>query len=192
MFPGAVNLAIIGYTCFPRLFRDILRKLFAVTHLPVQAHKGWIVVFIYAWLSTSMVVAYLAKTAEPHRFGRFISAVLVYIAGYGSLLCACTFTSYVKELRGAEMKLGQDGEDGEDGDPDVTAGPGQPPPGVSAPRPPEAFAPRPPEAFAPRLPEAFTREVSRAVRYERGLVVKAAAMLAVVAVIVILRALYFT
>jgi len=23
--------------------------------------------------------------------------------GYGSLLCACTFASYVKELRGAEM-----------------------------------------------------------------------------------------
>ena len=82
----------------------LLRKLFAVMPLPLQAHKGWIVVFIYAWLSTSMAVAYLAKTAEPHRFGRFISAVLVYIAGYGSLLCACTFTSYVKELRGAEMK----------------------------------------------------------------------------------------
>ena len=67
----------------------------------------------------------------------------------------------------------------------MTAGPGQPPPGVSAPRPPEAFARH-------GLPEAFTREVSRAVRYERGLVVKAAAMLAVVAVIVIVRALYFT
>ena len=61
-------------------------------------------VFIYAWLSVSMAVAYLAKTAEPHRLGRFISAVLVYIAGYGSLLCACTFAAYVKELRGAEMK----------------------------------------------------------------------------------------
>ncbi len=104
MFPGAVNLAIIGYACFPRLFRDILRKLFVVTHLPLQAHEGWIVVFIYAWLSVSMAVAYLAKTAEPHRLGRFISAVLVYIAGYGSLLCACTFAAYVKELQGAEMK----------------------------------------------------------------------------------------
>jgi hypothetical protein len=24
--------------------------------------------------------------------------------GYGSLLCSCTFASYIKELRGAEMK----------------------------------------------------------------------------------------
>ncbi len=99
-----MNLAVIGYACFPRLFRDILRRLFAVAHLSVQGHKGWVVVFIYAWLSTSMAVAYLAKAVEAHRFGRFISPVLVYIVGYGSLLCACTFASYVKELRGAEMK----------------------------------------------------------------------------------------
>jgi len=104
MFPGVVNLSIIGYTCFPRLFRDILHQLFAVTHLSLQAHKGWIIVFIYAWLSVSMAVAYLAKAIEPHRFGRFISAFLVYIVGYGALLCACTFASYVKEMQGAEMK----------------------------------------------------------------------------------------
>jgi len=104
MFPGVVNVAVIGYTCFPRLFRDIVRRLFAVAHLSLQAHKGWIIIFIYAWLSAAMAVAYLAKAAEPHRFGRFISTVLVYLVGYGPLLCACTFASYVKELRGAEMK----------------------------------------------------------------------------------------
>jgi hypothetical protein len=48
-------------------------------------------------------VAYLAKAAEPHRFGRFLSPLIVYVVGYGSLLCACTFASYVKELRGADM-----------------------------------------------------------------------------------------
>jgi GT2 family glycosyltransferase len=104
MFPGVVNLSVIAYTCFPRLFRDILHKLDAVAHLSLQAHKGWIIVFIYAWLSVSMAVAYLAKAIEPHRFGRFISACLVYIVGYGALLCACTFASYVKEMQGAEMK----------------------------------------------------------------------------------------
>ena len=60
-------------------------------------------VFVYAWLGVSMAVAYLAKAAEPHRCGRLVSALLVYVAGYGSLLCACTFASYVKELRRAEM-----------------------------------------------------------------------------------------
>jgi hypothetical protein len=43
-----------------------------------------------------------------------------------------------------------------------------------------------------RRPEVFRREIQSDVRYERGLAVKAIAMLAVVAVIVILRALYLT
>jgi hypothetical protein len=30
--------------------------------------------------------------------------MFIYIAGYGPLLCACTFASYIKELRHAEMK----------------------------------------------------------------------------------------
>ena len=32
------------------------------------------------------------------------SAAFIYIAGYGPLLCACTFVSHIKELRHAEMK----------------------------------------------------------------------------------------
>jgi hypothetical protein len=39
---------------------------------------------------------------------------------------------------------------------------------------------------------AFRREIRDAVRYERGLVVKALLALAVVAVVVVLRILYFT
>jgi hypothetical protein len=39
---------------------------------------------------------------------------------------------------------------------------------------------------------AFRREISDAIRYERGLVVKALLVLAVVAVVMVLRILYFT
>ena len=39
--------------------------------------------------------------------------------------------------------------------------------------------------------EVFAQEIHAAVRYERGLVVKAVAVLAVLAVIVVLRTLYF-
>lgn len=63
--------------------------------------------------------------------------------------------------------MGQDREDGEDDDPDMTI-----------------------EAV-PARPAVFLQEVSDAVRYEKGLVVKALLVLAVVAVIVILRTLYF-
>jgi hypothetical protein len=42
-----------------------------------------------------------------------------------------------------------------------------------------------------RAPAGFRREIGAALRYERGLVLKAAAALALVAVIVVLRTLYF-
>ena len=104
MFPGAVNLSVIAYTCFPRLFRDAGHRFLAACHLsPAHGFSVGVILFIYAWAAASMAVAYLAKPAEPHRFGRFLSPLIVYVVGYGSLLCACTFASYVKELRGAEM-----------------------------------------------------------------------------------------
>jgi hypothetical protein len=43
-----------------------------------------------------------------------------------------------------------------------------------------------------RSDRAFRREIRDAIRYERGLVVKALLVLAVVAVVVVLRILYFT
>jgi hypothetical protein len=41
-------------------------------------------------------------------------------------------------------------------------------------------------------PGVFAEEIHAAVRYERGLIVKALAVLAVLAVVVVLRTLYFT
>jgi hypothetical protein len=64
---------------------------------------GPLILLIYIWLTASMAIAWLAKAAEPHRFWRLFSPLLVYIVGYGSLLCACTFASYIKELRKADM-----------------------------------------------------------------------------------------
>jgi glycosyltransferase involved in cell wall biosynthesis len=102
LFPGVVDLAVIAYTCFPRLLQEAAREFFAASGLPVP-RVSWGIVFIYAWLGASMAVAYLAKVVEPRRAGRTIGALLLYLAGYGSLLCACTFAAYIKELRGAEM-----------------------------------------------------------------------------------------
>jgi cellulose synthase/poly-beta-1,6-N-acetylglucosamine synthase-like glycosyltransferase len=105
MFPGVVNLSIVIYTVFPRLFRNLGHEVFTKSHFtPTHGYLTGGILFIYAWPAASMAVAYLAKVAEPHRFGRFISPLVVYTVGYGSLLCACTFVSYVKELQGAEMK----------------------------------------------------------------------------------------
>ena len=42
-------------------------------------------------------------SSGTRRIGRVLSPFLVYLVGYGTLLCVCTFASYVKELRRAEM-----------------------------------------------------------------------------------------
>ena len=63
--------------------------------------------------------------------------------------------------------MGQDREDGKDDDPSMTV-----------------------EAVP--LPRPFRREIREAVRYERGLVVKGLIVLAVVAIVVVLRTLYFS
>jgi hypothetical protein len=62
--------------------------------------------------------------------------------------------------------MGQDRKDREDDDPGVTVDAGP-------------------------LPRPFRREIREAVRYERGLVLKGFIVLAVVAIVVVLRALYF-
>jgi cellulose synthase/poly-beta-1,6-N-acetylglucosamine synthase-like glycosyltransferase len=98
MFPGLVNLVIIVESCFPRAARA------AAVELHVSGGQAAaITVFAYSWLAGSLVVGYLVKVTEPHRGGRLVSLLLLYLVGYGSLLCACTFASYVKELRGADM-----------------------------------------------------------------------------------------
>jgi cellulose synthase/poly-beta-1,6-N-acetylglucosamine synthase-like glycosyltransferase len=102
LFPGVVNVAIILYACFPRLVRAAARTPFTAAGLS-PPHVTWLIVFVYAWLGGSLAVAYLAKVAEPRWAGRPLGVFLVYVVGYGQLLCACTFASYVKELRHAEM-----------------------------------------------------------------------------------------
>jgi cellulose synthase/poly-beta-1,6-N-acetylglucosamine synthase-like glycosyltransferase len=105
LFPGAISLSIIIAACFPRLLRMIFYDLLPVLGIALTlAERRVLVLFAYAWLAGSMLVAYLGKAIEPRRYGRVTAAVFIYIAGYGPLLCACTFASYIKELRHAEMK----------------------------------------------------------------------------------------
>jgi cellulose synthase/poly-beta-1,6-N-acetylglucosamine synthase-like glycosyltransferase len=105
LFPGAVSLSIIIAACFPRLLRMIFYGLLPMMGIALTpAERRTLVLFAYAWLAGSMLVAYLGKAIEPRRYGRVTAAVFIYIGGYGPLLCACTFASYIKELRHAEMK----------------------------------------------------------------------------------------
>ena len=148
MFPGAVNLIIIVYVCFPRLFGDAWHALSGPAHGTSGRGASWLILFAYAWLGLSMAAAYLAKVVEPKKYGKFFSALLVYVVGYG----IATVRLHLRILRKGTAKgrdeMGQDREDGESGiaDEDVTPGPQQP---------------------------AFEDEIRDALRYERGLLIMA-------------------
>ena len=51
-----------------------------------------------------MVAAYLAKQLSEWSPARRLIAPLIYVVGYGPLLCAMTAVAYKKELQGAEMR----------------------------------------------------------------------------------------
>lgn len=99
MFPGLGALILMAIAIFPWLFESALLAL----GLPVtdQARITWAVIF-YLWGPISMLGIWLARAVEPLPGGRFFAGLLLYICGYGSLLCAITVDSYIKEWRRAD------------------------------------------------------------------------------------------
>jgi cellulose synthase/poly-beta-1,6-N-acetylglucosamine synthase-like glycosyltransferase len=103
LFPGVISLIIMLAAIAPEPLRYVTYHTLDFLGASGLRRYGSVVeLFTYVWLAASMGVAYLAKAAETRFLGRFISPLIIYIAGYGSLLCAVTFGAYVKELRGAE------------------------------------------------------------------------------------------
>jgi cellulose synthase/poly-beta-1,6-N-acetylglucosamine synthase-like glycosyltransferase len=105
MFPGFVALVIILYSCFPPLFEVGVRGVMGSAGVPPSTLFVHVtILFAYVWLAGSMLVAWGAKLAEGRAGLRVLAPAMVYLCGYGPLLCAITFTAYVKEAQGAEMK----------------------------------------------------------------------------------------
>ena len=87
-FPGLISLAIIVWTLVaPRL----------------DDAPDWVLLFTYIWLSASMLAAYLVRRLESVPYAGRLAHPLLYVVGYGPLLCAITAAAYVAELRRAEM-----------------------------------------------------------------------------------------
>ena len=103
-FPGFVSLLIILATCFPPVFDEYVPDLLSQVGIEItETMSRAAILFAYVWLTLSMVVAWMAKLVEGTRL-RFLSPFLIYTSGFGSLLSAITFASWVKEARGEEAK----------------------------------------------------------------------------------------
>ncbi|HEY2259605.1 MAG TPA: glycosyltransferase family 2 protein [Solirubrobacteraceae bacterium] len=116
-FPGLVSLLVMLYTILPGPFVSDGSSLLRDLGIHPTAQLGdALTLFAYAWLTVSMLAAMAIRRVERHRWLAWLSAPLIYVVGYGPLLCAVTATAYVKELRHAEMrwdkteKLGAVGE----------------------------------------------------------------------------------
>ncbi len=101
-FPGFVSLLIIIATCFPPVYEDYVPDLASKVGITLDETAARVtLLFAYAWLTLSMVVAWLAKAVENTRL-RFLTPFFVFAAGFGSLLSAITLASWIKEARGAD------------------------------------------------------------------------------------------
>jgi hypothetical protein len=85
---------------FPGLLEERLPALFGLRFSPA-GEVAW-TLFVYAWISLSMLGALFAKAVEKTWVGGFVSPLLVYLVGYGPMLCAITVDSYFKEFHHAE------------------------------------------------------------------------------------------
>jgi cellulose synthase/poly-beta-1,6-N-acetylglucosamine synthase-like glycosyltransferase len=100
LFPGVVSLLVILYTCAPRGFGWLVHTWGDLTGLTWNGTTTHVAMLVaYAWIALCMPVAWLGKKTEELGLRR-LSPVFVYLAGYGPLLCAVTFASYLDELRG--------------------------------------------------------------------------------------------
>jgi cellulose synthase/poly-beta-1,6-N-acetylglucosamine synthase-like glycosyltransferase len=98
-FPGIISLLVMLTAGAPDLFTRTVPGFFGLTMTSVG--EDAITLFLYAWLSLCMPAAWLAKVVEKTKLGKVLSPALIYLVGYGPLLCAITFDSYIKEFTGA-------------------------------------------------------------------------------------------
>jgi cellulose synthase/poly-beta-1,6-N-acetylglucosamine synthase-like glycosyltransferase len=103
LFPGAVSLLIMAAVAAPGPAGTVLSAGYRALGLEwTESGRAPLILFAYCWMSACMLVAYLGRVIEGGRL-RPLAPLFIYLGGYGPLLCAVTFTSYLKELRGAEM-----------------------------------------------------------------------------------------
>ncbi len=100
LFPGIISIGVMLTAFFPGLFQYLVTTAFGGP--PSDITVFWWTVFVYLWISIAMFGGWLAKTVEGTWAGPVLTPLLVYIVGYGPILCAITVDSYLKEFRGAE------------------------------------------------------------------------------------------
>lgn len=99
LFPGIGAMVLMLIALFPRFSDTVLTDWFGAL---TPADRFIYASVLYLWGPISLLGAWAARWAERLPGGRFLAGLFVYVFGYGSLLCAITVDSYVKEWRRAD------------------------------------------------------------------------------------------
>lgn len=99
MFPGVGALVLVVASATPGFWLDTVPAWLGITLTPAGV-EAW-TLLLYSWPVLSMVLARLIRDVEGTRLLGWASRPLLYLVGYGPLLCAITLDAYVREWRGA-------------------------------------------------------------------------------------------
>ncbi len=99
MFPGAGALLLVVASASPQLWGDALPAVVGLD-LDATAATVW-TLGLYAWPVLSMLLARVVHDLEGVPVVGLLSRPLLYLVGFGPLLCAITVHAYVREWRGA-------------------------------------------------------------------------------------------
>lgn len=100
-FPGLVSLVVMAWVLAPAPTRALVR------HVCEMLGWGWsadvrhlLALAAYLWISVCMLAAWAIYRLDKVRTLGPLGGILLFVVGYGPLLCAITFASYVAEARG--------------------------------------------------------------------------------------------
>jgi cellulose synthase/poly-beta-1,6-N-acetylglucosamine synthase-like glycosyltransferase len=105
LFPGLINLFLIMAGLFGPIFAAHFQDQMQAVGLSGEGLAPQLILLAAdLWLTFSMVAAYGLKKLEEWGRVPWLVPPLIYVVGYGPLLCTVTVAAFLQELRGAEMR----------------------------------------------------------------------------------------
>jgi cellulose synthase/poly-beta-1,6-N-acetylglucosamine synthase-like glycosyltransferase len=100
-FPGLINLSIVAWVLVPGPMHALVENICLATGLGWSSRtRSLLALSAYIWVAACMLAAWLVYRIDRTGRARPLVPYLLFIAGYGPLLCAITFAAYVAEARG--------------------------------------------------------------------------------------------
>ncbi|MEQ6903106.1 glycosyltransferase [Nocardioides sp. YIM 152588] len=99
MFPGIGTLVVMSAAWVPDLYTERIPGLFGGE--VNETGQWWMTLVLYSWAVIAMSIARALPWIEKRRGGRRVAIPLLYLVGFGPVLCAISVDSFVKEWQGA-------------------------------------------------------------------------------------------